>query len=363
VNCDNPDRCPINGNWCAWSEFPDICSDDCNHQGLGLWVRNCACPEPQFNGAKCKHADDAFENLHDLLKKVPNNLTEKFPTAFSLLMIYSGEAKWDKCNRRPCPHHKILTDSEHFYIAQNIAQMQPYEKHQEPKKGSLVLLECDDSLPAMKHIFANARRFPEVRSFWTRTPQLDHKITSAKPREVLYVNYKQETPGDFIMECDFRVLWPVMKSTMSGYWYVYWELERNQTKEKLKTLYLQNGSVIADMVKTVKNQPPEKRITPWDARFKGFRGVKQHRTGIYSCKLSHSPLTGHADRIFTISTYDMEFYVQPNYIVMGFWWLVEHEIFAILFTASIAIVSTALFLYFLRIAMLVKSNVLNKFSN
>ncbi|KAL3312106.1 scavenger receptor cysteine rich domain containing [Cichlidogyrus casuarinus] len=198
VRCDTSTKCPIHGQWCAWGNFPDTCSDDCGRLGRGLWTRMCGCPEAQFGGSDCKSNQEIVqmaEKLQSVVSTLPADMDrverKRFPDVSLIQMIREGRGKWDKCNQNACPYVKILTDVEQFFVAQSIARMLPYNKWPqsagalEPEKNSPIVLVCPETMPAMERIFLKSGRFPQMDSFWTKTPPSREQMTSSKPERIL----------------------------------------------------------------------------------------------------------------------------------------------------------------------------------
>ncbi|KAL3312105.1 hypothetical protein Ciccas_009306 [Cichlidogyrus casuarinus] len=167
------------------------------------------------------------------------------------------------------------------------------------------------------------------------------------------------------MECDFRNLWPVMKSTFSGTWNMYWEFENEQRREKLDPFQLQNGatsqvsidavkSVLQDAQKQNKLLQPltglENYASPWDVRFKKLIGVNEDYIGTYTCRLKHVPMTGDKEMLFIVSRYVIAVSEDFTILVRVLRWSKEHRVFIISLAAVIAVLSIICFVYFMRSA-------------
>ncbi|CAH8592540.1 unnamed protein product [Schistosoma turkestanicum] len=368
VLCEGHLPCPRMGQWCSWSPVTKQCTRHCGKRGMGLRIRQCACPKPSQDGAHCEIPPEAAEMAANL-----STITSvDAPTGSALTAIMKGEALWEPCNRHHCPYRRTLSTEEDSLILgdlnlQRAADTWKLSGGLAQRIHSTLKLFCPSSLTSRMEIFDKSDRFPKSKSYWTRSIPKNSKEPYDTPGEPivnsnLYIveddhltihrlqpstmgiyrfGYEYE-PGYFETVCFFPVyihqwkqvlphgvqfdlfcnalgLWPIISKSTTR-WFVYWNVtlfekgeQMNINKNELWWYTEVKNPHVSKQEEDNKNDKEDvnptnvsTQFTLWDTEYRRLYETVETMTGYYECRILNK----------INSTYNRTFITQSIHLVI-----------------------------------------------
>ncbi|CAH8634199.1 unnamed protein product [Schistosoma curassoni] len=398
VFCEGYLPCPRKGQWCSWSPIIQHCTRNCGPRGMGLRLRQCACPKPSQDGEDCEIPPETAEMAVNLLV---NNTTDA-PTGSALEAILKGEGLWEPCNRHHCSYLKTLNTEEDLLLLEDLNLQRaedawissgglPQRIH-----GPLKLF-CPSSRNSRKKIFDKSERFPKSKFYWTRSIPTSSKepyyipgipivnsnlfivendhltIHSLDPSTMGIYRFGYEyEPGYFETVCFFPVyihqwqqvlshgetfdlvcnslgLWPIISKSTTTKWFIYWNVtllekeEQNDIKKHKLWWYTELKNSHIDKHEgnnSFDNQTDNPsmfgtQFTLWDTEYKRLYDTVKKMTGYYECHIFNQ-LNSTYNRTFITQSIHLIIKPPPNIWTLVKGWCLQHQInLIILFLISI----------------------------